>query len=83
MRDHRDADQPWRPDEPDTPDPSQPPRTPDVPTPPHRDVPGGTEDVPEPPNRDEVDPRLPDGRSGEVQEGDDVSTDAGTVEPPD
>ncbi|TWE29482.1 hypothetical protein FHX69_2167 [Prauserella muralis] len=43
----------------------------DVPAPPNRDVPGGTEDVPEPPNKDEIQP------------GDDVNAEAGTIEPPD
>ncbi|MBK1788405.1 hypothetical protein [Prauserella cavernicola] len=45
--------------------------SPDVPAPPGHDFDHGTEDVPEPPNKNEI------------QTGDDVTPDAGELEPPD
>ncbi|KMS90406.1 hypothetical protein [Prauserella rugosa] len=80
MRDHRQPDRrSWSDEQEQYP---KQPTSPDVPAPPNRDVLGGTEDVPEPPNRDDVDPEVP-GSEREVQEGDDVTREAGNVEPPD
>ncbi|OLT48559.1 hypothetical protein BJF85_12180 [Saccharomonospora sp. CUA-673] len=87
MRDHRQPDRSPFEDDQDQEQHPAPPLSPDVPTPPNRDVLGGTEDVPEPPNRDDITPDLP-GDQGEgvgrsVREDDDVTHDAGAVEPPD